>query len=100
MVVLIWRPAIPEPTVPTTVKGADVFRLGVVVITGEPAEAMVMVRLLLNVPVVVVAEMLTGKLPLKVGVPVIWPLPALKLSPVGKVPVKPNALADTTDAIW
>ncbi len=84
MVASIWVGVNAELTAPAT--SGEMVSAGLAVTTGTPAEATLMVNACVTRPAVVVAEMVTGKLPLRVGVPVICPVPALKLNPVGSVP--------------
>ena len=84
---MIWTGLIALPVLPITV-GARMLvdSAGVLVITGAPAEATLMLTTLLYVPVLVVACKVTLKLPLAVGVPVICPFTVLKPMPAGKAP--------------
>ena len=87
------------PTVPDTVGAAD--STGVVVIIGDPAVATTIFKAWLTTPAVVVAWIVTGNDPERVGVPEICPLPDAKLRPVGKVPVSANADGGVgNDVIW
>ena len=88
MVASIWVEVNAELTVPANT--GDTGSAGVAVIRGTPADATLIVRacdtMYGGMVAGMVAEMLIGKLPLREGVPVICPVPALKLSPVGRVP--------------
>ena len=84
---MIWIGLIALPVLPITVgERMLVDSAGVLLITGAPADATLMLTTLLYVPVLVVACKVALKLPLTVAVPVIWPVTVLKPRPAGKAP--------------
>ena len=98
LLALIWAEKA-TPTVPAAIGGTA--SVGVVVITGEPADATTTFNAWLTSPRFVVAWMVTGNVPNRVGVPAIWPLPATKINPAGKVPVSAKADGGVgNDVIW